>query len=101
MGFLNRNHWGAGFLFGVVVPFVGYALLMVLNEQILEMGNFGAGGSDPIFDQTSLFLFAMCLNLIPFTIFQRRRWSQSMRGVLTATMIGAILWLILFSSNIF
>ena len=101
MEFLNRNHWGIGFLFGVIIPFVGYALLMILNEQILKTGNFGAGGSDPIFDETSLLLFALCLNLIPFTIYQRRRWNQSMRGVLTATMIGAMLWLFLFSTNIF
>lgn len=99
MPFILKNHLGVGFLFGAVLPFVGYALFLSLNDFILSAGNLGAGGTKPIFDNNSLFLFAICLNLLPFTIYQRRRFSKSMRGVLGATMIYAMIWLVWFTTS--
>ena len=99
MEFLKKNSLGLGLLLGAVIPFVAYALLMVLNEQIFESGNLGAGGDSPIFDNNSLLLFAICFNLIPFTFYQRNRFSKSMRGVLGATLIYAMVWLFWFSSS--
>lgn len=95
--FIERNPMIAGIIIGVLIPFVGYALLLSLNDVILANGNFGAGGEEPIFDQESLLLFAICLNLVPFTYFKRRYKNQAMRGVLTATLIAGFLWLFLFS----
>lgn len=99
MKFIERYPLVSGIIIGILIPFVGYALLLMLNESILASGNFGAGGDQPIFDQESLLLFAICLNLFPFTIFKRQRKTQAMRGVLTATLIASFLWLFLFSSS--
>ena len=99
MELIFKNQLGIGFLFGAILPFVGYALFLSLNDFILSTGNLGAGGDNPIFDNNSLFLFAICLNLIPFTLYQRRRFSKSMRGVLGATMVYAMVWLIWFSTS--
>jgi len=99
MNFFNKNQLGLGLLFGVIIPFVAYALLMMINERIFEAGNLGADGSQPIFDNNSLLLFAICFNLIPFTYYQRKRFSKSMRGILGATLIYAMVWLFWFSSN--
>jgi hypothetical protein len=99
MQFILKNHFGIGFLFGAVLPFVGYALLLSLNDLLLASGNLGAGGVEPIFDNNSLFLFAICLNLLPFTIYQRKRFSKSMRGTLGATLVYALVWLIWFGNS--
>jgi hypothetical protein len=99
MQFILKNHFGVGFLFGAVLPFVGYALFLSLNDLLLASGNLGAGGGEPIFDNNSLFLFAICLNLLPFTIYQRKRFSKSMRGVLGATLVYALVWLVWFGNS--
>lgn len=97
--FLLKNKLWLGLLLGALVPFVGFAIFLSINEYIFENGNLGADPERVIFDRSSLFLFAICLNLIPFTIYQRRRLNRSMRGVLGATLVYALVWLYLFSSS--
>jgi hypothetical protein len=99
MEFLLKNKLWVGLVLGAIIPFVGYATFLSLNEFIFENGNFGAGGDKPIFDKNSLLLFAVCLNLIPFTIYQRRRLNKSMRGVLGTTLIYAMVWLYWFGTS--
>ena len=97
--YLLKNKLWPGLLLGVLVPFVGFALLLSLNDYIFAQGNLGARSGEPIFDRTSLLLFSICLNLIPFTIYQRRRYQQSMRGVLGATLVYTLLWLFQFGNS--
>lgn len=97
--FLLKNKLWIGLLLGALVPFVGFACLLSLNEFIFENGNLGANREEPIFDRNSLFLFGICLNLIPFTIYQRRRLNHSMRGILGATLIYAMVWMYFFGTS--
>lgn len=97
--FFKQNKLWIGSILGVLIPFVGFALLLSLNEFIFENGNLGSGSDEAIFDRNSLFLFAICLNLIPFSFYQRRRLNRSMRGVLGATLVYALIWLYLFGSS--
>lgn len=99
MNFLLQNKLRLGLILGAVIPFVGYALFLMINDSIYQSGNLGAGGENPIFDKNSLFLFAICLNLIPFTLYQRRRFNKSLRGVLGATLIYAMIWLYWFTTS--
>lgn len=97
--FIDRYPLISGMLIGLLVPFVGYALLLSLNDALLASGNLGAGGQQPIFDRESLLLFAICLNLIPFSYFKKRYNTRAMRGVLTTTLLAGFLWLFLFSQQ--
>jgi len=97
--FLLKNKLWVGLLLGALIPFVGFAFFLTINEYIFESGNLGASSDKAIFDRNSLFLFGVCLNLIPFTFYQRRRLNRSMRGVLGATLIYALVWLYLFGSS--
>lgn len=78
---------------GVLVPFVGLAILMMLNEQIAALDIETANG---LFDGLSdrlLRLLAICLNLIPFNLFKRRRMDASMRGSFFPTFAYAMWWM--------
>lgn len=99
--FIDRYPLISGILIGLLVPFVGFALLLSLNDALLAGGNLGAGGEQPIFDRESLLLFAICFNLIPFSYFKKRFNNRAMRGVLTATLATGFLWLFLFSQHLF
>lgn len=94
----KKNLW-IGLALGLVLPFVGYGILLYLNEQILASGNFGAGGDEPIFDIRTLSLMAICFNLIPFTYYQRNRLAKGMRGVLGATLVFAFIWVFYYKDT--
>jgi len=96
---LHRNNIWLGIVLGLLVPFVGYAVLMLIIEQIqaAELFNLPPG---PIFQQRTVLLMAICLNLIPFNVFQRQRKAKSMRGVLSSTLVLSAVWLYYFGSSI-
>ncbi len=90
-GFFQRDSVLLGFLAGVFVPFVGLAVLMMLVEQF----------STITFREKTMYLLALCMNLIPFTIFQKRRMDASMRGVFLPTIFYIMIWVYLYSDQLF
>lgn len=89
----------AGLLLGVFIPFVGYALVLEIYDQLDAAGiisGFGAGD----FRRRTSALLGLCLNLIPFAIFNRKRFFNSMRGIMIPTIIYAGVWLFHFGSKI-
>ena len=92
----DRNALWIGLVLGLAVPFAGYGVLLMVSEK-LETALFpNRTLEDPLFDPATLLAIAVCLNLIPLHYFNRRRYSQSMRGVMTATMVYVAIWLFLF-----
>lgn len=97
----DRNNLLIGLAAGLVLPFIGYALLILLFEQIEAAGLASSVGFSPTFRTRTLAVIAICLNLIPVNIFRRRRLTESMRGVVFATTFYVLVWVIYFSSSIF
>ncbi|NRB64252.1 MAG: hypothetical protein HRU40_14715 [Saprospiraceae bacterium] len=97
---LKRNQIWVGLIIGLLIPFVGYALLLVILEEIHAAGYLQGGQGVFIFRKRTILLMAICLNLIPFSFFQRIRHPKSMRGVLSATLIYSLVWIIIFGSSV-
>lgn len=93
---MNRNALWFGLIIGLVLPFVGYALLLSLYDWLESAGALSGRGFSPNFRQRTLGIVAICLNLIPLNFFQKRRLTQSMRGLVLATLIYAVVWFINF-----
>lgn len=89
----------AGLLLGVFIPFVGYAVVLEIYDQLDAAGiisGFGAGD----FRRRTSALLGLCMNLIPFALFNRKRFFYSMRGIMIPTIIYAGIWLFYFGSKI-
>lgn len=99
---INRNSLIFGILIGLIVPFVGVALLMMLDESIVDMGLVLPNGN-PYLGQSkrTLYLLAICLNLIPFQYFQRQYRLTPLRGIIFPTMFYVFAWLSYFGPEIF
>ncbi|MFN0016040.1 MAG: hypothetical protein ACKVU2_15965 [Saprospiraceae bacterium] len=90
---LNRNEIWAGFVFSLLLPALGFALLYNLFGM-LEMGGAASGeGFSANFRERTLSIVAIALNLIPLNIYRRRRWDLALRGVVIATALLAFAWL--------
>ncbi|RYE26102.1 MAG: hypothetical protein EOP51_01690 [Sphingobacteriales bacterium] len=92
---MKRNVAALGMFLGVVMPLIGVMIMFLVKFQsegirnyitaIFNNGKFG-------FMVLSL---SLLLNLIPFLYFTNKRLDQSARGVLIATMLYAVLMVLL------
>lgn len=89
---LNRDSIIFGLVVGLIVPFVGYAILMMLNEALEVMNFTTKGGGVFSISEKLLLLMAVCLNLIPFHYFRNHRLDFSMRGIVFPTLIYVFAW---------
>lgn len=95
-----------GLLAGLVVPFVGYAVILMIFEQIngLILNN-STGTVNEVFNEkfrvrTSAIL-AITLNIILLQ-FAKKRWlNEALRGIVIATFILIAIWLGLFWTQFF
>ncbi|MEM6724157.1 MAG: hypothetical protein AAF598_08970 [Bacteroidota bacterium] len=90
-----------GLIVGLVVPFVSLALLMELNDLLIgseieiRPGNNFSGLS-----LRFMSLVALCLNIFPFRFYSKRRYDQSMRGMIFPTLGFAVTWLVIFGKTL-
>jgi len=101
LSFLNRNALWVGVLVGLLVPFVGFALLLMIYEQLEAIGLIKPGGFSTDFRQRTTAIVAICLNLWPLNIYQKKRYTDSMRGIVLPTGLYIMAWFIYYFGQIF
>jgi len=92
----NRNEIWAGLLMALLLPLSGFLLLYNLFGLLEVAGAASGEGFSATFRERTLSLVALTLNLIPMNIYKRRRWDLAMRGVVIATGLLAIGWVLWF-----
>lgn len=97
---MNKNSTIVGILLGLVIPFVGYAIFLSIFDGIEEMGAIKMGATSSSFRFRTSAILGITLNLIPFNIFNKRRWNQSMRGIVFPTFAYVIAWLFYFGKDL-
>lgn len=98
---LDRNSIPIGLIIGFLLPTLGYLLLIAvfMGLDALELTN-NLGFSEN-FRTRTLGIVAICLNIFPLNFFQKRRATQSMRGVVIATSVFVIAWLAVYGKSVF
>ncbi len=96
----QKNALWIGLVMGLVIPFVGYALLLTIYEQLENMGWISNSGLSSNFRERTLAIIAICLNAIPLNFFQRYHSLDSMRGLVIPTALYAIGWLLYFGKGL-
>lgn len=96
----NKNNLFIGLGLGIFIPLATFLLLYFLFGQLETAGIASGRGFSPSFRQRTLAIVAICLNIIPFNIFQKRRFTQSMRGLSIATVVYAMIWVAYFGKQI-
>lgn len=97
----DRNEIWVGLVVGLLLPFVGYAILLMIFEQLEGMNMGSSSGFSISFRQRTVAILAICLNIFPINRFQKRRMTQSIRGLVLATFALVGLWLFLYGPEFF
>lgn len=86
---------------GLAVPFVGYAIILTLFEQLAATEWLSSETRTITFRARTIGVLAICLNIIPFKYYQKQWYQTTMRGVMIATLFYVGFWLFKYSGNIF
>ena len=97
---LRKDSLPLGLLIGLLVPFVSYAVLLELYDQLAAQQLISDLGMTTNFRQRTIALLAVCANLAPFIYYNRLRYFNSMRGLVFPTVLLAVVWLFYFRENL-
>ena len=100
MPFVRRNSFWLGFGIGILVPGIIYAVLLTLYQILDSMGVLSDIGFSEDFRVRTLALFAVCSNLVLLQRYQKARHSESIRGILMASMLLVGIWFWVFGLKI-
>lgn len=84
-----------GLAVSLIVPFIAYFLLLQAQDFIAS-----SAGRPIIFEQRTLALIAICLNVMPLNFFRKVYRNKSLRGLATGTMILALGWFFWFGRDL-
>lgn len=99
MQYKNDKLW-IGLLIGLVLPFVGYAILLMVLEQLGASDSLADSRLNFNFRTRTLSLLALALNLIPLRFFSKRRASKALRGLVLATLAYGVVWVYNFGQQL-
>jgi len=98
----DKNSIPIGLLVGAVVPIIGY----IFFESIFDTLEYTsiieeASGSSIVRRERTIILLAICCNLLPFNYCMKRRWNNTMRGVIFPTLLYVSGWLYKYYNILF
>ncbi len=84
-----------GIIISLMVPFVGFAVVLMITDWFLADRT-----ARDIFNERTLYLIAICFNIITINFFKRRNENKTLRGALLTTMALAVGWIIYFGASL-
>ena len=96
----HPDHLLAGIIVGAVVPFVGYAIFLMIYDQMELMGWISDEGMSPNFRERTIGLLSIALNMIFFQIYNRKYYINTMRGMIFPTVVYVGIWLYLYLGDV-
>jgi hypothetical protein len=98
---LNRNALWVGLTLGILLPTLTYTILFEIFSLLEIKGAASSAGFSENFRERTISIVALASNLFLLNIYQRRRWELSMRGIVIATTLLALVWLYIFGTKLF
>ena len=96
----RKNDFLSGLILGILLPAVVFFMLFSLFNLLGKIGGGdGIGLSESFRERTSAIL-AIAVNLVPMNAFRRQRFDQSIRGVVVATGLLALAWVVYYGMKI-
>lgn len=97
-----NDSFALGLLLGAVVPVLGYILITSLFELLTQFGIMEEiSSSISTRRMRTILLLSICCNLLPFNVFRRLRYTNSMRGIIFPTLFYVGSWIYLYKDVLF
>lgn len=101
MNLFEKNESKTGILIGLAFPIIGFLVLFLFFKLLEVSGWASQDGFTPNFRLRTTALLAICVNIFPMRTFYAKRFHDSMYGVGAATILFAIVWVLVFQNEFF
>jgi len=99
-----KIHQGNAFIglgIGIFLPCLAYYILVFLFTLAANNGIIDEAPMDMASSRfRTITLIAICANILPLQLFSRRKENKSIKGLVTATLILAGVWMYFFYSTV-
>ena len=85
-----------GIATGLIIPFIAYALVLMIYDFLDKYNILNSDGMAPNFRERTIGLIAIVLNAIPLQFFNKKNWLDAMRGIVFPTLAYVALWMYLY-----
>ena len=100
-----RNKFINGFLVGLVLPVVALIALYYLDQALASSESVNITGDERRvwqgFKLRTLVLIALCFNVIPTYLANKRRFEEFIRGIMVPTVLFCFVWFFYFRETLF
>lgn len=86
-----------GALVGLILPVLVWGILYLFNYLMVQNATISSGWIG--FKPSTVFLLAICANLLPTAIGNKRRLDDFIRGLLVVTMIFCLAWFFIYGTK--
>ncbi len=97
----QRDELWVGLLYGLLIPLTGFMILYNVFSLLEIKGAASGAGFSENFRERTLAIVAIALNLFLLSRFRKLRWERAMRGVVIATSLLALVWIMLYGVKLF
>ena len=98
--FFNRNNVSIGIALGIIVPFLAYTVQFTLLSWFEKLHVASSDGMAINFKTRTVYMIALCSNALLVAFYQRRRASETVRGLTFVTIALAFIWFLYFGYEI-
>jgi len=90
---MEKDSFMLGLVVAAIMPILGYFVIDGIFTMLASSGMIeGASGYGLQQRTRTIYLLSICTILIPFNIFNRKRWDNSMRGTIIPFLIYIGFW---------
>jgi hypothetical protein len=98
-----KNKFTPGLIMGIIIPIVLGFILVYLDHALTHSKSVNITGNSQMlfsgFKKSTIFLIAICGNLIPTFFANKKLMDEFIRGIMLPTMIFALIWFFYFKSD--
>lgn len=92
----NRNSFVTGLILGLFIPLAVSGGLFLLFKILDQLNIMSVTGFRPLFRERTITLIGIVANALVINRFNKKRFTESMRGVSVATFVYVFIWLLVF-----
>lgn len=82
-----------GLIAGIIIPVAAFALLLTFKDGLVSGGVIPVEYGDSLSLQRTLAVLAICANVISLQIFNKRKFYQTVRGIVFPTFAYVGFWM--------
>ena len=97
----DGNALPTGLLIGIALPIVGFLVLYGLFSALESFNLMSSEGFRPLFRERTSAIVAIALNALALNHYQKKRYTETMRGIVVPTALYVVVWIVLFWDTIF